>query len=79
MGSEMCIRDRINPEALKTYDSNASRELVYNPHFEHDVLVNRSNGVVEQVYIRGRRVWEEAGRFTEALGTETLGRALTAI
>lgn len=68
----------INPENLKDYDSNASRELVYNPHFEHDVLVNRSDGVVEQVYIRGCRVWEEAGRFTDALGSETLGRALTA-
>ncbi|MBB3046446.1 N-acyl-D-aspartate/D-glutamate deacylase [Litorivivens lipolytica] len=69
----------INPESLKTYDSNARRELVYNPHFEHDVLVNRSDGVVEQVYIRGRRVWEEAKRFTEVLGSETLGRALTAV
>ena len=68
----------INPENLKDYDSNASRELVYNAHFEHDVLVNRSDGVVEQVYIRGRRVWEVANRFTDALGSETLGKALTA-
>lgn len=68
----------INPDNLAAYDSNAHRQLVYNPDFEHDVLVNRSDGVVEQVYIRGVRVWEDASRFTEALGQQTLGRALTA-
>jgi N-acyl-D-aspartate/D-glutamate deacylase len=68
----------INPEPLKLYDSNKNRQLVYNPAFEHDVLVNRSDGVVEQVYIRGVRIWESASQFTEALGQQTLGRALTA-
>ncbi|MFT5575223.1 MAG: N-acyl-D-aspartate/D-glutamate deacylase [Bermanella sp.] len=69
----------INPEQLRQYDSNSNRQLVYNPQFEHDVLVNRSDGVVEQVYIHGVRVWESASRFTEALGQKTLGRALTAV
>ena len=69
----------INPEQLRDYDSNSNRQLVYNPEFEHDVLVNRSDGVVEQVYIHGVRVWESASRFTEALGRQTLGRALTAV
>jgi len=66
----------INPEALARYDSNAGRRTIYHEIFENDCLVNRSDGVVEQVYIRGRRVWEDAARFTAALGTETLGRAL---
>ncbi|HCS29276.1 MAG TPA: aminoacylase [Spongiibacteraceae bacterium] len=69
----------INPDQLRDYDSNSNRQLVYNPEFEHDVLVNRSDGVVEQVYIHGVRVWESASRFTEALGRQTLGRALTAV
>ncbi len=68
----------INPEMLRDYDSNANRQLVYHPQFEHDVLVNRSDGVVEQVYINGVRVWESASQFTPALGSTTLGRALTA-
>jgi N-acyl-D-aspartate/D-glutamate deacylase len=67
----------INPDALARYDSNASRRKVYHEIFENDCLVNRSDGVVEQVYIRGTRVWEDAGRFTAALGSDTLGRALT--
>jgi hypothetical protein len=46
--------------------------------FENDVLVNRCDGVVNQVYIHGQRVWEEGSRFTPALGTKTLGRALRA-
>lgn len=67
----------INPEALKHYDSNANRRMEYHELFENDYLVNRSDGVVEQVYINGVRVWEDAAQFTEALGTRTLGRALT--
>ena len=66
----------VNPEQLRQYDTNANRQLIYNPLFEHDVLVNRSDGVVEQVYIRGTRVWEDGCRYTEALGRDTLGRAL---
>jgi len=34
--------------------------------------------VVEQVYIHGVRAWENAGNFTDALGTQTLGRAVRA-
>ena len=66
----------INPKPLAEYDTNANRQLLYNPLFEHDVMVNRSDGIVEQVYIRGTRVWEAGCRYTEALGRDTLGRAL---
>ncbi|WP_372747550.1 amidohydrolase family protein [Litorivivens sp.] len=69
----------VDPEQLRDYDSNGQRQLVYNPEFEHEVLVNRSDGVVREVYIRGQRVWEEGDRFTPVLGSETLGRALTAV
>ncbi len=66
----------IDPEALKTHDVNARRETIWNDKLQHDVMVNRSDGVVQQVYIRGERVWEEGNRYTEALGSKTLGRAL---
>lgn len=69
----------VNPEVLKGYDSNSNRQMVYHEIFEQDVLVNRSDGVVEQVYIRGTRVWEDGARFTPALGRDTLGRALTSV
>jgi N-acyl-D-aspartate/D-glutamate deacylase len=68
----------IDPEQLKNHDMNASRTRIYHEIFENDVLVNRCDGVVNQVYIHGQRVWEEGSRFTPALGTRTLGRALRA-
>jgi N-acyl-D-aspartate/D-glutamate deacylase len=68
----------INPDKLENHDMNAGRTRVFNEILEHDVLVNRSDGVVEQVYINGTRVWEEGIRCTEALGTRNLGRVLRA-
>lgn len=40
-------------------------------------LVNRSDGVVESVYVTGKQVWQGSG-FTENFGRERAGRALTA-
>ncbi len=68
----------INPDNLKSHDMNKGRTKVYHKLFEQDVLVNRSDGVVEQVYINGVRAWEEGSRYTDALGTQTLGRAVRA-
>jgi N-acyl-D-aspartate/D-glutamate deacylase len=67
----------IDPEALRTYDTDANRRMVYRDVFEHEQLVNRSDGVVTAVFIAGEQVWE--GRhFTPGLGTRRLGRPLTA-
>jgi hypothetical protein len=50
---------------------------VYRDIFEHEQLVNRSDGVVTGVFIAGEQVWD--GRdFTAALGTRPLGRPLMA-
>ena len=49
----------IDPEALRRWDDNASRQFVYRDLFEHKQLVSRSDGVVTQVLIRGEPV---AGR-----------------
>ncbi len=67
----------IDPETLKTWDSNVSRKLMYRELFEHDQMVNRSDGVVSCVFINGEPVWRD-GATTEALGTRRLGRALRA-
>lgn len=69
----------INPEALRTHDSNNSRSLQYHPYYECDTMVSRSDGVVEQVYIHGVRVWEDAQHICPVLGEKTLGRVLTAV
>jgi N-acyl-D-aspartate/D-glutamate deacylase len=67
----------VDPEALRTYDTDANRRMVYRDIFEHEQLVNRSDGVVTGVFIAGVQVWD--GReFTPALGTRRLGRPLTA-
>ena len=67
----------IDPEALRGYDGDANVVEVYRDDFEHVQLVNRSDGVVAGVWIRGHRVWD-GRQFDEALGTVPLGRCLTA-
>ncbi|MEH6634689.1 MAG: amidohydrolase family protein [Halioglobus sp.] len=67
----------LDPEVLKTWDSNASRQLHYRELFQHDQMVNRSDGVVSCVLINGEPVWRD-GALTPALGSRPLGRALRA-
>ncbi|XBQ17168.1 MAG: N-acyl-D-glutamate deacylase [Oceanicaulis sp.] len=65
----------IDPEALKAYDAEAAQRFVWRAEYEHEQLVNRSDGVVAAVFVGGEKVWDGA-RFTEAAGRKTLGRAL---
>lgn len=67
----------IDPEQLRRWDTNSHREFVYRELFEHRQMVNRSDGVVTRVLIRGEPVWENNAH-TEALGSRPLGRALRA-
>ena len=67
----------IDPEALKAWNSNDNRELLYRELFQHKQMVSRSDGVVSCVLIKGEPVWQD-GDFTDALGTRKLGRALRA-
>jgi N-acyl-D-aspartate/D-glutamate deacylase len=67
----------VDPEALRRYDTDASRRMVHREIFGHEQLVNRSDGVVRAVFIAGEQVWD-GGDFTAALGARRLGRALTA-
>jgi N-acyl-D-aspartate/D-glutamate deacylase len=67
----------VDPEALKGWDSNDWRKLQYRELFQHDQMVNRSDGVVTCVLINGEAVWRDS-EVTEALGSRVLGRALRA-
>jgi len=67
----------VDPEALAGWDCNATRELQYRELFEHEQMVNRPEGIVDCVLISGEPVWRD-GAFTEALGSQKLGRALRA-
>lgn len=67
----------LDPVALQGWDSNDHRQLIYRELFEHQQMVNRSDGVVSHVLIKGEPVWQQ-GDFTAALGSRPLGRALRA-
>jgi N-acyl-D-aspartate/D-glutamate deacylase len=67
----------IDPDALGDWDTNETRKLVYRDLFEHEQMVNRPEGIVTRVFIRGEPVWE-AGAFTPLLGSQPLGRVLRA-
>lgn len=65
----------INPEELMQYDTDANRRMEYREILNDSQLVNRSDGVVNSVYIAGELVWEGTER-QAVLGTKKLGRAL---
>ena len=65
----------IDPAALAQYDGEARVERVYRAEFEHEQLVNRSEGVVHTSIIGGKIAWEK-NAFAKALGREPFGRRL---
>jgi len=67
----------LDPEALWDWDSNANRIFEYRELFRHKQMLNRSEGVVTEVWIKGEPVWQD-GATTAALGSKSLGRALRA-
>ncbi|MDP5071555.1 MAG: amidohydrolase family protein, partial [Congregibacter sp.] len=67
----------IDPEVLRDWDCNDTREYVFRDLFGHHQMVNRPPAIVRQVMIRGQLAWED-GEFMQVLGEETLGRALRA-
>lgn len=67
----------LDPEQLQTWDSNDHRVLQYRELFQHNQMVNRSDGVVSHVLINGETVWQD-GAVTEQLGSKPLGRILRA-
>ena len=67
----------IDPEALAHYDGDARTTEIYRDEFDHQQLVNRSDGVVTGVWIRGLRAWNGDG-FADELGRLPMGRCLLA-
>jgi N-acyl-D-aspartate/D-glutamate deacylase len=65
----------VDPLALRSFDPNNSVHRVYREEFQHDQLVNRTDGVVPRVMIAGHPVWNGTG-FEERLGREKLGTLL---
>jgi N-acyl-D-aspartate/D-glutamate deacylase len=76
----MAVGDRadltiIDPDALAAYDSEANSRFIWRDDYQHEQMVNRSDGVVSAVFVGGEQVWD-GQRFTEVAGQRTLGRAL---
>lgn len=76
----MAVGDRadltvIDPDALTRYDAEANSRFIWRDDYEHEQMVNRSDGVVSAVIVGGELVWD-GQRFTEVAGTRTLGRAM---
>ncbi|WP_168210739.1 N-acyl-D-amino-acid deacylase family protein [Persicimonas caeni] len=65
----------VDPDKLRGYDSESNIENVYREVFEHNQLVNRSEGVVPMVVIGGKLA-VDGGELTDALGQVKMGRAL---
>lgn len=66
----------IDPEALARYDSEAHTTFGYREALAAEQMLNRSDGVVTDVWIGGAPAWRDA-RATDQLGRVTMGRALT--
>jgi len=68
----------IDPEQLANYDGEGNVQRIYREEFQHEQLVNRSDGVVPFVMIGGHAAWEN-NEFTSDLGQKPMGRLLRAL
>lgn len=67
----------VDPEALASWETESTTELVHRDAFDHVQVVNRPPGVVTHTVVGGRVVWAD-GAPTPSLGVEQAGRVLTA-
>lgn len=67
----------LNPEKLASYDGEASVQYQYRDVFDCHQLVNRSDGIVDGVFVGGQRVWQ-GNDFCGEHGQQPLGGALRA-
>ncbi|SEL18837.1 N-acyl-D-aspartate/D-glutamate deacylase [Atopomonas hussainii] len=65
----------LDPQALARYDGEANVQRVYREAFQHDQLVNRSDGVVPLVMVGGQIAWQNDA-FSAAWGQQKLGTLL---
>ncbi|MEE4244308.1 MAG: hypothetical protein V2I33_02790 [Kangiellaceae bacterium] len=67
----------IDPSALANYDGEANVVRQFREEYQHDQLVNRSDGVVPLVVIGGKVAWQN-NKFSDGLGQEKMGQLLRA-
>jgi N-acyl-D-aspartate/D-glutamate deacylase len=67
----------IDPKKLENYNGEQNVQRVHREEFQHEQLVNRSDGMVPFVMIGGHVAWEN-GQFTPDLGQKPMGRLLRA-
>ena len=68
----------LNPQQLASYDGEASVQYQYRDVFDCHQLVNRSDGVVDGVFVGGQQVWQ-GDNFCGEHGRRALGGALRAV
>ena len=68
----------IDPEQLANYDGEGNVQRIHREEFQHEQLVNRSDGVVPFVMIGGHAAWEN-NEFSSDLGQKAMGRLLRAL
>ncbi|MGB3050308.1 MAG: amidohydrolase family protein, partial [Polyangiales bacterium] len=66
----------IDPAALKEYDSEANTTFGYREAVAAEQMLNRSDGVVTDVWIAGTPAWRDS-KATKHLGATQMGSALT--
>ena len=66
----------IDPEALRAYDSDANTTFGYREAVAAEQMLNRSDGVVTDVWIAGKPAWKDS-KAASNLGAVTMGRAWT--
>jgi len=68
----------IDPEALRAYDSDANTTFGYRDAIAAEQMLNRSDGVVTDVWIAGTPAWRDS-EATAHLGATQMGSALIAL
>ncbi|MBB5188249.1 N-acyl-D-aspartate/D-glutamate deacylase [Zhongshania antarctica] len=68
----------VDPQALANYDGEAQVIRQFRAEYNHDQLVNRSDGVVPLVMIAGNVAWEHDD-FSSQFGKKPMGRLLRAV
>ncbi|MGB8330708.1 MAG: hypothetical protein WCE62_11330, partial [Polyangiales bacterium] len=66
----------IDPEALRCYDSEAHTIFEHRDALGAEQMLNRSDGVVTDVWISGVPAWRDS-KASQHLGATRMGQALT--
>ena len=67
----------VNPEKLDLYDGENNVQRIYREDFDHEQLVNRSDGVVTATIVSGRAIWHNS-KFANDINKSKYGKCLLA-